>query len=295
MNTLLVIAGPTAVGKTALAVELAQVLGTEIVSCDSRQFYSELRIGVARPTEAELAAARHHFIACRTVEQPYNVFSYEQEALALIERLFKRHEVVVAVGGSGLYIDALCQGVALLPDPAPELRERLQALPLEEKQRRLQELDPECYAQVDRRNPVRLQRALEVCLTAGRPYSEVVRQSAPPRPFRIQKVALDADRDTLRQRIGLRADRMIEEGLIEECRGLLPHRHLQALNTVGYKEIFAYLDGRLLLEQALADIKTHTWQYAKKQLTWLHRYEDVLWIERKNFLDPVQLIQQTLY
>lgn len=280
MNTLLVIAGPTAIGKTALAIEVAKALGTVIVSCDSRQFYQELNIGVARPTEEELSAVVHHFIACRSVKEPYNVFDYEQEALALLGHLFEQHDVVVAVGGSGLYIEALTQGIALLPDPSPELRQRLQLMPLKEKQRRLAELDPDYWSRVDQKNPVRLQRALEVILTVGCPYSQVLCQAVRPRPFRVVKVALQAERDIIRERINRRTDLMVEQGLIEEARQLLPFRSLQALNTVGYKEMFSYLDGSLPLEQAIADIKTHTWQYAKKQLTWLRRDGEVSWVDR---------------
>ena len=168
-NRLIVIAGPTAVGKTAEAVRLARELDTEVISCDSRQFYRELRIGVARPSEEELAAARHHFIACRAVTDPYNISTYEQDALRLLEELFRRHPVVVAVGGSGLYIDALLHGVSPMPDPTPELRLRLQQMPLEEKRMLLRRVDPEYYARVDLRNPVRLQRALEVYHMTGRP------------------------------------------------------------------------------------------------------------------------------
>ena len=295
MNTLILVAGPTAIGKTAFAIELAQALGTEILSCDSRQFYRELDIGVARPSPDELAAAPHHFIACRSVEQPYNVFDFEQEALALLATLFQRHPVVVAVGGSGLYLEALTQGIALLPDPAPGLRQELQGWSLERKQERLRQLDPAYWAVVDQRNPVRLQRALEVTLTAGRPYSEVLRQAQRPRPFRTLKVALTADRDTIKQRINLRTDLMVEQGLVEETRRLLPFRHLQALNTVGYKEIFAHLDGRCPLEAAVADIKTHTWQYAKKQRTWLRRYDDLVWVDREKKCSSLQFLENHLY
>lgn len=295
MTTLILIAGPTAIGKTALAIEWAKALHTEIISFDSRQFYRELNIGVARPSEEELSAAKHHFIACRSVTEPYNVFDYEHDALSLLEGLFRKHDTVIAVGGSGLYIDALCQGIALLPDPAPGLRERLQQESLESKQRQLQALDPIYYAQVDKQNPVRLQRALEVILTAGRPYSEIIQPSQTPRPFRIVKVALHAERDIIKERINLRTDAMIRQGLIEEARQMLPHRHLNTLNTVGYKEIFAHLDGTISLEKAVADIKTHTWQYAKKQLTWLRRYNDMVWLDRANFQHSLQVLEQILH
>lgn len=275
------------------------MLHTEILSCDSRQFYQELNIGVARPSPEELAAAPHHFIANRSVNNPYNVYQYEMEALSLLETLFRKYDTVVAVGGSGLYVDALSQGIALLPDPAPGLREKLQQQfqqqGIQSFQQQLQQLDPEYYAQVDQQNPVRLQRALEVILTSGQPYSQIIRQSQRPRPFRIVKVGLQCDRDIIKQRINLRTDLMIEQGLVEETRQLLPFRHLNTLNTVGYKEIFSYLDGNTTLERSIADIKTHTWQYAKKQITWNNRYEDIFWINREKNIDLMQVFEKLLH
>ena len=274
MKRLVVITGPTAVGKTAHAVRLAQELDTEIVSCDSRQFYRELRIGVARPTDEELTAVKHHFIACRSVTEPYNIYEYEQDALRLIERLFEQHDVVVAVGGSGLYIDALLGGVSRMPDPTPELRASLQQMPLEEKRAQLKMLDPEYYNTVDLRNPVRLQRALEVCLTVGRPYSEVIAGHQPAsRLFATEVRVLEMERDELRRRIDHRVDAMMQEGLLDEVRSLLPYRQMNTLNTVGYRELFPVLDGEAELASAIADIKLNTWHYARKQMTWMRRYQ----------------------
>ncbi|MBP9991232.1 MAG: tRNA (adenosine(37)-N6)-dimethylallyltransferase MiaA [Bacteroidales bacterium] len=268
--------GPTAIGKTAYAIRLAKESGTEILSCDSRQFYQELNIGVARPSEEELKAAKHHFIACRSVENPFNVYSFEQEALQCLEKLFERHDIVVAVGGSGLYIDALCKGIALLPDPKPGLREQLkqqlQAEGIESFQKSLQQLDPAYYAIVDKQNPVRLQRALEVCITSGKPYSELIAQQRPIRNFEIKKTVLTASPEELRERINRRVDLMIEMGLEEEVRQVMKFRHLNTLNTVGYKEFFEAWDQGNHNTQSIAEaIKTHTWQYAKKQLTWIKR------------------------
>ena len=271
---LIVVAGPTAVGKTAHAVALARRLGTEIVSCDSRQFYRELRIGVARPSDEELAAVPHHFIACRSVTEPYNIYDYEHDAMAVIARLMETHDTVVAVGGSGLYIDALRATPAVLPSPSDELRARLQQMPLEEKRAQLRLLDPDYYARVDLRNPVRLQRALEVCLTAGRPYSEVIAgQQAAPRPFAIEMQVLSMEPAALRERIDRRVDQMMADGLFDEVRSLLPYRHLNTLNTVGYRELFPVIDGHGSLDEAVAQIKLNTWHYARKQLTWLKRYQ----------------------
>ncbi|MBP3763947.1 MAG: tRNA (adenosine(37)-N6)-dimethylallyltransferase MiaA [Bacteroidales bacterium] len=272
-NRLIVIAGPTAVGKTAEAVRLARELDTEVISCDSRQFYRELRIGVARPSEEELAAARHHFIACRAVTDPYNISTYEQDALRLLEELFRRHPVVVAVGGSGLYIDALLHGVSPMPDPTPELRLRLQQMPLEEKRMLLRRVDPEYYARVDLRNPVRLQRALEVYHMTGRPYSEVIAARRPAvRPFATEVRLLALPASELRSRIDLRVDRMMADGLLDEVRSLSRLRHQPTLRTVGYSELFPVLDGQATLEEAVAQIKLNTWHYARKQMTWMRRY-----------------------
>lgn len=273
MKRLIVIAGPTAVGKTAYAVRLAQELGTEIISCDSRQFYREMRIGVARPSDEELASVPHHFIACRSVTNPYNIFEYEQDALRVIGGLFESHDTVLAVGGSGLYIDALKKGVSRMPDPTPDLRARLQQMPLEEKRAQLRILDPEYYMKVDLRNPVRLQRALEVCLMTGHPYSEVVASHTPARrPFDIEVRVLQLSASDLRRRIDLRVDDMMRQGLLDEVRSLLPYQYLNTLNTVGYRELFPVLDGEAQLEDAVAAIKLNTWHYARKQMTWMRRY-----------------------
>ncbi|MCR4930916.1 MAG: tRNA (adenosine(37)-N6)-dimethylallyltransferase MiaA [Bacteroidales bacterium] len=293
MKRLIVIVGPTAIGKTAAAIEVARQLQTEIVSCDSRQFYKELDIGVARPSPEELAAAKHHFIACRSVTEPYNAFDYEHDALNTLSTIFESHDTAVAVGGSGLYVDALCNGINLLPDPTPELRAELSQKiangHLDELLGELQRLDPEYYAIVDRQNPMRIQRALETIYTSGQPYSSLIGKKLPQRPFDIVKIGLQCERTELKERIYRRVDMMMGQGLLDEVHSLLPFRSLNTLNTVGYKEVFEYLDGRCTIGQATTNIKNHTWQYAKKQLTWLKRYDEIKWVDRKKIDEILQV------
>ena len=293
MKRLIVIVGPTAIGKTAAAIEVARQLQTEIVSCDSRQFYKELDIGVARPSPEELAAAKHHFIACRSVTEPYNAFDYEHDALNTLSTIFESHDTAVAVGGSGLYVDALCNGINLLPDPTPELRaelsQKIASGHLDELLGELQRLDPEYYAIVDRQNPMRIQRALETVYTSGQPYSSLIGKKLPQRPFDIVKIGLQCERTELKERIYRRVDMMMGQGLLNEVRSLLPFRSLNTLNTVGYKEVFEYLDGRCTIGQATTNIKNHTWQYAKKQLTWLKRYDEIKWVDRKKIDEILQV------
>lgn len=281
MPRLLLVLGPTASGKTARAIQLAQEHGTHIISADSRQFYSELDIGVARPSPDELAAAPHHFIACRSVLEPYNVFTYQQEALALTRQLFQQHDTLVAVGGSSLYIQALTCGINVLPDPTPELRASLQRQlhdeGIQSLRALLKSLDPDYYARVDLANPVRIQRALEVCLTAGEPYSRFLDRPTEPRDFTVEPVIIERSREELRERILSRVDQMFDDGLEAEARSLYPLRHLQPLNTVGYKEFFSLWPqspspiSDAQRQQVADSIALNTWHYAKKQLTWLKK------------------------
>lgn len=277
-----VLEGPTAVGKTAMAIEWAQKFHTEIVSADSRQFYRELNIGVARPSPEELRSVPHHFIACMGIDEYYSVGKFEIDALALLDELFKKHDVVIMAGGSGLYVNALCNGIDDLPDPSPELREEL-IRRLEEEgigplQEQLRQLDPIFYQQIDLRNTARLRRALEVCITSGKPYSSLRTGPRKQRPFRMERYALNREKEELNHRINHRVDVMMEQGLLEEARQLHPYAHLNALQTVGYRELFDYFDGKTSLEQAVTDIKTHTRRYAKRQLTWLKKQPEIQWI-----------------
>ena len=290
---LVVVVGPTAVGKTAMAIRLAQHYGTEIISADSRQFYKELKIGVAAPSDAELATATHHFIGHLSIYDYYNVSRFEKDALQKIQSLFENHDVVVMTGGSGLYIDAVCNGIDELPDPPPELRTELKTLlqkeGVEALQKLLQTHDPEYYRTVDTKNPARLLRALEICMTAGQPYSSLRAQKLEKRPFEVIYTGLHCERALLNERIHRRVDEMIAAGLLDEVEQLFPMRHLNALNTVGYKELFAWKEGKISFEQAVEDIKTNTRRYAKRQMTWFRKNIGIHWFLPTQWEEIIQL------
>lgn len=274
-RTLLVISGPTAVGKTSAVVSLAEQYQVPIISADSRQFFREMKIGTAYPTEEELARATRYFVGMLSITDYYNIYMYEQAVLQLLDRLFEQYPFVVMEGGSPQYIAAVCDGVDETPDADPQIREYVNNLfarnGIESLQAQLQLLDPEFYETVDKKNHKRMIRAIEVCLQTGRPYSSLMRHQKKERDFTILKYYLNRPRAELFERINLRVDKMMEAGLEEEARQLYPYRNLNALNTVGYKELFDYFDGTCTLEQAVEDIKTHTRRYAKKQLNWFKK------------------------
>ncbi|MBQ5529640.1 MAG: tRNA (adenosine(37)-N6)-dimethylallyltransferase MiaA [Bacteroidales bacterium] len=282
MHTLHIILGPTGVGKTDYALALARRVGSPVVSCDSRQVFREMRIGTARPNDAQLAEVPHYFIADRSVTEPFTAGQFELEALALLDRLFQDHETVVMAGGSGLYIDALCNGLDDFPPADPELREQLSARLRQEGvaalRAELRLLDPESYAALDPANGQRIVRALEVTIATGRKFSSFKTHANKERPFAIEKTGLTRPRAELYARIDARVDAMMAEGLLDEARALLPHRALPALNTVGYKELFDYFDGKYDLAEAVRLIKRNTRHYAKKQLTWWGRDASIRWI-----------------
>jgi tRNA dimethylallyltransferase len=273
--TLLVVTGPTAVGKTAYTIGLAQQLSTEIISADSRQFFKEMQIGTAFPTQEELNAVPHHFVGHLSIHDYYNVSMFEIEVLEKLEQLFKKHQVVVMTGGSGLYIDTVCHGIDDLPDIDPDIRKYVIELHENEGIEGLQiatrHLDPRFYETTDKSNYKRLMRALEVTLQTGTPYSQKLSNSPKKRPFDIVKYCLQRPREELFERINSRVDAMMESGLLEEVKELYPYKNLNSLNTVGYKELFDYLDGKYSLEKAVEEIKTHTRRYAKRQITWFKR------------------------
>lgn len=285
MKKLIVILGPTAVGKTAYAISLAKSLRTEIISADSRQIFKELNIGAARPSEEELAQVPHHFIASATIHEDYSAGRFEREALDKLIELFTRYDTVICCGGSMLYIDALINGFDDLPSDKSiraEWSKKFESEGIEALQRELKSLDPDYYNKVDINNPHRLIRALEVCKVAGMPYSSMRSSQIREREFQVEKVGIDMQREELYTRINDRVLRMFECGLEEEVRDLLPYKHLQALNTVGYKELFDYFEGRCSRSEAIAKIQQHTRNFAKRQLTWWRRDPEIHWIKTAN-------------
>lgn len=282
MKTLIVIAGPTASGKTAFSIKLAKAFNTVIISADSRQFYKEMSIGTAAPTPKELLQVKHYFIHNISIEDKYDVADFEREVLALLDELFKIHDNVILTGGSGLFIDAVCNGIDEMPDVQPEIRMKVEMLLREgginALSNEVQRLDPEYFAIVDQQNPRRLQRALEICYQTGKTFTSFRQNHTVRRDFNIVKYALLWDRQELVERIDKRVDLMMEQGLLDEAKSLYPKRELNALNTVGYKELFNYFNGQCTLAEAVEQIKIHTRQYAKRQMTWLRRDDSYSWI-----------------
>lgn len=281
IKRLVVIVGPTGCGKTDLSIRLAEHYRAPILSTDSRQFYRGLAIGTAQPTAEELARAEHHFIASHAITEEINCGRYEVMALQKLEELFREHDTVIAVGGSGLYVRALCEGMDDLPEANEAIRrtltDRLQNEGLEALAEELRGRDSAYYEVVDRQNPARVMRALEVCLQTGRPYSEQRTGGKRERPFSIVKIGVNLPREELYGRIDRRVELMMEAGLEQEARAMWPHRALNALQTVGYKELFAHFDGEITREEAVELIQRNSRRYAKRQLTWFRRDEEVHW------------------
>lgn len=292
MPALIIIAGPTASGKSSLALQVAKHFATEILSADSRQFYKKLNIGTAKPSAAELQSVRHHFIDSLDPEETYNVFDYEQDALKVLEKIFSVRDVAVMAGGSGLYIRAICEGIDESPGSNENIRKDLLNLQQSHGLGALQDLlkqhDPEYYAVVDLKNSRRLIRALEVCIGTGKKYSAMRTARPVNRDFRIIRIGLKPDRKELYGRIDARVDEMIEQGLVEEVRSLIGFKHLNSLNTVGYKELFSHFEGRITLEEAIDQIKQNTRNYAKRQMTWFRKDKDIHWFDTA---EPQRIIQ----
>ena len=272
---LIVIAGPTGIGKTDLSIEIAKKYNAEILSCDSRQFFKEMSIGTAVPTKKELEEVKHHFIQNISIEQEYSVGKFEIDALKKINEIHNTNEFVVMVGGSGLYIDAVCRGLDHFPDVPNTLRDELnlkhEKQGIEVLKEQLDALDPEYYKEVDQANPHRIIRALEICIHTGKTFTSFRKQQQKARPFKTIKLILTRDREELYERINKRVDFMMAQGLLEEARNLYKHKENNALQTVGYKELFAYFDGEWDLETAILEVKKNTRRYAKRQMTWYRR------------------------
>ncbi|MDN3670081.1 tRNA (adenosine(37)-N6)-dimethylallyltransferase MiaA [Echinicola jeungdonensis] len=278
---LLVIAGPTAVGKTALCINLAKKFNTVIISSDSRQFFREMELGTAKPSQEELGLVPHYFINQLSIHDHYDVRDFEKEALHLLDQLFQEHDLIIMTGGSGLYFDAVCEGFDDIPSIDPEIRKYLNQLyeemGIEAIQKKLSQLDPDYYAQVDKNNPQRLIRGCEVTMGTGKPFSIYRKKKKANRPFKIIKVGLERDRAELYERINWRMEEMIKAGLFEEAERLFPFKHLNALQTVGYSEIFGYLEGNYDREEAIRLLKRNSRRYAKRQMTWFRRDENMHW------------------
>lgn len=292
---LLTVIGPTAIGKTALAIKLAQHFRCDIVSCDSRQFFTEMRIGTAVPETAELAAAQHHFIHNKSIFDHYTVGDFEKEAIAKLDELFQNNDFAVLVGGSGLYVDAILKGFDDFPDVDESVRAGLvrayESNGMAYLQQELQNLDPDYYAIVDTENPQRMMRALEVCRSTGKPYSAFLKRKKNTRHFTPIIIGLEAERPVMYARINHRVDVMMDAGLLAEAEALYRHKKLNALQTVGYRELFAYFDGDFTLDFAVSEIKKNTRRFAKRQMTWFKRTENAMWFD---FETPTQAIIEAI-
>ena len=282
-KTLLTIIGPTAIGKTSLAINLALYFGTEIISCDSRQFVKEMSIGTAVPSAEELAQAKHHFIQHKSIFEPYSVGDFERDAITLLTELFQRNDVVIMVGGSGLYADTVLYGLDDFPEVSTEIRNELnthyQVQGIAYLQTKLKDLDPIQYERMDIQNPQRMLRALEVCIASGKPYSSFLNKKKILRDFTNLTIGLTAEREVVYERINRRVELMLEDGLLIEAQRLFPYKELNALQTVGYRELFDFLEGKTSLDFAVEEIKKNTRRFAKRQYTWFHKNKDIHWFE----------------
>lgn len=290
--------GPTAVGKTDISLELAEQLHTSIISADSRQLYADLKIGTAAPTPEQLSRVQHYFVGTLQLSDYYSAAQYAEEVLALLDTLFQQQDVALLTGGSMMYIDAVCQGMDDIPTVDADTRamvwQRYEEVGLEGIQRELKMLDPEYYAIVDLKNHKRIIHALEICYMTGKTFTSFRQRKTAVRPFNIIKIGLNRERSELFSRINLRVDQMMQEGMLEEARKVYPYRHLNSLNTVGYKELFKYLDGEWTLEEAVEKIKRNTRIYAKKQLTWFKKDMSILWFHPNQRTDIISYINTQL-
>lgn len=294
MNTLVVIVGPTGVGKTALCIDMAERLGTVIINADSRQMFNEIPIGTAAPTEEERLRVKHYFVGNLNIGDYYNASMFENDVINLLDNLFKENEKVVMSGGSMMYVDAVCKGIDDIPSVKESVRRQVQAdyeqNGLEAACAMLKELDPEYYDIVDRKNHKRVIHAIEICLSTGKTYTSFRTNAKKERPFKLIKIGLTREREELYRRIDVRVDRMMADGLLEEAKKMYPYRNTNSLNTVGYKELFDYFDGKYTLDEAVFKIKCNTHKYCRKQLTWFKRDEDIRWFNPDNVEEIINYI-----
>jgi tRNA dimethylallyltransferase len=297
-KTVIIVAGPTAVGKTAVAIDIALHYNTEIISADSRQCYKELNIGVARPSPEELQQVKHHFIASHTIHEEVTAAMYEQYALQKVNELFATYDTVVMTGGTGLYIKAFCEGLDIIPETPKEVRysiiDQYEKKGLEWLQQEVQQKDPDFYRAGEIQNPQRMMRALEVVEATGQSILTFRKGEKARRDFKIIRIGLELPKEELHQRIHARVGQMMNAGLVDEVKGLIPYRHLNALQTVGYKEIFDYLDKKISLEEAVVHIRTNTRQYAKRQLTWFRKDKEINWFQPSQQPDMLEKIKDLL-
>ena len=296
---LIVLAGPTGIGKTELSLKIAQELNTIIISADSRQIYKELKIGTAAPTPEQLSVVPHYMVGTKSIHDYYSAYEFEQEVIALLKDKFHEHNAILMTGGSMMYVDAVCKGIDDIPTIDPELRQEIQERyrreGIDSIRRELKLLDPVFYDQVDLKNDKRVIHAVEVCLMAGKPYSSLRKNSIRKRDFNLIRIGLDMDRSELYERINRRVDRMIEDGLVEEARRFYPYRELNSLNTVGYKELFDHFDGNISFEKAVELIKRNSRRYAKKQLSWFRRDKEMVWFHPSKKEEIIGFIRKNIH
>lgn len=295
-KTLITISGPTAVGKTKFSIDLAKLLNCQIISCDSRQFYKELSIGTAIPSKKELNAVKHHYIHHKSINDTYTVKDFQKDALNKIKELFISDEFIILVGGSGLYMDAVIYGLDEFPEIDKKVREnlnlKLNKFGIIYLQKKLQKLDPEYYSKVDLKNPRRLIRALEVCISSNKPFSSYVNKKKTKHPFKLFNIGIVMDRDKLYEKINSRVDQMFSQGLVNEVKGLIDFKNYNALKTLGYKELFQFIENKCTLNESIEEIKKNTRRYAKRQITWLKSKNDITYI---NSSTDAKLVQKTYF
>lgn len=295
-KTLITISGPTAVGKTKFSIDLAKLLNCQIISCDSRQFYKELSIGTAIPSKKELNAVKHHYIHHKSINDTYTVKDFQKDALNKIKELFISDKFIILVGGSGLYMDAVIYGLDDFPEIDKKVREnlnlKLNKFGIIYLQKKLQKLDPEYYSKVDLKNPRRLIRALEVCISSNKPFSSYINKKKTKHPFKLFNIGIVMDRDKLYEKINSRVDQMFSQGLVNEVKGLIDFKNHNALKTLGYKELFQFIENKCTLNESIEEIKKNTRRYAKRQITWLKSKNDITYI---NSSTDAKLVQKTYF